>query len=924
MTGAVALVLVASACTPTSSDESASATGGAIPAVGATTTSPGERGATDVSQGGVPDGVPPISGLVAAQPIVAPGDTVTFTGSALLSGSLRLMGPDGDEAAGMFSDGRGSVSLDVGATEGEWGAVVTSETWAIAVGVVEVARGPSLLLVADRTRVVPGDAVTVTLYSARLPDDVGVLFGWGNLDWSAYFEDEEDDGEEPLGVLVPDDNGLLQVGTEPVPLGDVAGVPILMSGMEMAGLQAMAISDAESEVYLSNPVPLEECSMPAVLRGSIGGPGVVHLVSFGDGLRSAAADAADGTFSLGAPHGPTAVFAARDDGTVFDPVRIDLACAGTVDVDLVSGSIQTAGQAGTGDAAESEEGSAPPDGGTVTLTGDLETTFEVEPVCQYRRESIGIIFATYDDDLPAVQLEIPGGDTSGTHQGTVEVTDWTSGTSPSIGAAEVTIEYAPGVRLAEAEMIVTGEFAGPSGTGVLEGSFACIVTGVIPPAPGTTTTEPPSVQTADDPLTEAQPTSFDTPGPDPSTVAAACRTIVVDDGRDPQEGVRVAASLRSGLPRATVVALSELRAVFERGDRGQVAGSWGILDAVPALAGASPDILVRLDGFSNVTAAALPGAVVPDRGEEWAVAGSVDDVVDALAGRVLCVDVDPIDVASGASESIIVNASDLTGTPIPSASVTIGPAEFGTIASQVTELINGVARVLYTGGPEAGQEALTIEVGGGEYWPTRVLANVAAGFGYLLEGQYRIELTPVGDDAPVPGGPLSATLVAASCTGRSGPWDGLLVLEAGPVLTMMAIAGAAGEIGEGVFGPPTFPGAASKFPLPDIGLLMIEAYGMEEGNPAILASRLLAVQDDPYRPIVMGVTFTLPRSGSTPMAVEGRTSGYSLRVSPARRNVVQLTAQATHLLNAVIERTSCLSGDDVLERAWEIVPDIEG
>ncbi|VAV90687.1 hypothetical protein MNBD_ACTINO01-887 [hydrothermal vent metagenome] len=684
----------------------------------------------------------------------------------------------------------------------------------------------------------------------------------------------------------------------------------------MAGLQAMAFSVTDTEVYLSNPLLLEACNTFSDVRGQIGGPGVVHVVSYGDGLRSAAAVSSNGTFSIDAPHGPMTLFAARDDDGVLDPVAIDLPCGATADVDMVTGIVEI----GTGPIVQDigrDGGEAlVMDGGTVTLSGDLSATFDVEPVCQYRRDSVGVIFTTYDQELPAVQLEIPAGDTSGTHPGTVEVTDWSSTTRSSSGDAVVSIAYVPGVGLAEAQMSVTGEFSGPSGNGTIEASFGCLVTGVTPPAPDTTSTEPETVTTADDVPTEPQPTSFDTPGPDSATVAAACRTIVVDDTGDSPGGVRAATALRTRLGRATVVTLSELRTVFDTGELPQVVSAVGV---------AAPDIIVRIDNTQQVVASALVGADTQDRGEDWAVAGPLDDVVDALAGRVLCVDVDPIDVASGASEDIVIRATDLTGAPITEAPVTIGDPEFGTVVTDGAQLIDGVFRVTYTGGAVAGEDVLTVEVGGSGHWPTTVLARVATGFGYIMEGQYRVELNPVADDVPAPGGPLSATLVAGSCTGRNGPWDGLLILEAGPVLTMIAIGGAAGQIGEGVFGTPTDPGDDPSILLPDIGLATVTSMGMpiDVAVLAPVAAEILAGIDDPYRPIVLATTFTLPPTGYTSLIIATDASDYSLAVRPNRRDMVELTAGSTHLLNAVIKRGSCPSDSDVADIARKLVPNIE-
>ncbi len=499
------LFLVASACQSSTTKE---------------TTRPVEESATTVPSGG-PAGTdkptatlstdePPISGLEAAQPIVAPGESVTLTGSTHLSGQLRLTGPDGAETTAQFTGGSGTVKIPAGAAEGPWQAVVTSDSGSMAVGSVEVASGPSLLLVADRSHVAPAGDVTVTLHASGLPDDTQVMFGWGDLDWNAYFEDEETEGEEPLGVLIPDAHGLLQLGATPAFLGEVVGRPLAMGGgLEIAGLQAMAFSPTSDDVYLSDLLLLEGCAAPVPIQGTIGGPGAVHLLSFGDGLRSAAVVTSDGSFAVEAPHGPTTVFAARDDGQALDPVDVDIPCAGMVDIDLASGEVMIeAPGVGT---VEEEEGFVAGESGTLTLSGDLSESFPVEPVCQYDGAGIEIIFGTYDLDLPAVQMTVTGGGESGSHQGTVEITDW-SDVTQSTGAVEVGIEYAASSGLANAAMNIAGEYAGEAGAGSIEGTFSCVVLGLTPPVE-VAAAQPDVDEVAEELLIELPPTVFDTPGP---------------------------------------------------------------------------------------------------------------------------------------------------------------------------------------------------------------------------------------------------------------------------------------------------------------------------------------------------------------------------------------------------------------------------
>jgi hypothetical protein len=930
----VALILLVSACDGTPADNVTPPALATTPVQTPTALPDGSVG-TATPSASLPVDAVPISVLVPTQPIVAPGTPATLSGLSDLNGQLQLTGPDGAQLNAAFTEGEGSVFLPDGAAEGQWRAVVTAETGALAVGSVEVANGPSLLLTSDRSHVGPAGDVTVVLHAAGLPDDTKVLFGWGDLDWGAYFEDEEGDDEEPLGVLVPDHEGLLQVGAEPVALSDAIGIPLVTSGLEVAGLQAMAFSATSDEIFLSNPLRLQGCAAPVPVQGTIGGPGALHLLSLGDGLRSAAVITPDGAFNVDVPHGPTAFFAVREDVRSLQPLHVDLPCGGIAELDLVAGLVEI-DDAVDATAATDDAESVPGDDGTLTLGGDQAATFPVEPVCQYRRGEISIIFATYDQDLPAVQLTIPGGEQSGNHPATVEITDWTAGAAQSTGIVEVSITYAVGSPLADSKMTVVGEFAGDAGAGTIDGAFSCSVLGLTPPVGEPIPTTEPEVSTEDeDPFVEPPPTVFDTPGPGGATRAPACRTIVVDDIGDTARGIRTAVALRARLPRATVVTLSELHAIFGAdGGPGQILGP-GRSSTVASSVSQSGSVILAQNGgatgdsYEAVAKPLLTGNTRAER-ENWVVTAPVDDMADTLVNQVLCIDVDPIDVASGATEDLVVQATDLTGSPITEASVAIGAAEYGVIAPAAGTLRNGTFQAEYTGGNEAGEESLSIEVGGAQYSSTRVSAGVATGFAYTLEGQYRVVIGPAGDDAPVPPGPLGVTLVARSCTGRYGPWDGVLALEAGPLLAMIGITGAAGTVASSVFGAQTdlqdgpIPGVAD-LPIADIGLSMLVTSGLGT-NPEVLADvaeAILIGVDNPYRPVVLAAAFGLtPRSGTTVMGINGQPSGFVLRVRADRRDVVQLTAEGTHLLNAVVKRApSCPTDAELSQRVGELVPE---
>ena len=89
----LALVLLASACNSTPGDDDT--TPAQVPTTMdvATTLLPDGSVGTVTPPGILPLDGAPISALVSAQPIVAPGDTVTVTSSPDLSGQLQLTGP---------------------------------------------------------------------------------------------------------------------------------------------------------------------------------------------------------------------------------------------------------------------------------------------------------------------------------------------------------------------------------------------------------------------------------------------------------------------------------------------------------------------------------------------------------------------------------------------------------------------------------------------------------------------------------------------------------------------------------------------------------------------------------------------------------------------------------------------------------------
>ncbi len=393
---------------------------------------------------------------------------------------------------------------------------------------------------------------------------------------------------------------------------------------------------------------------------------------------------------------------------------------------------------------------------------------------------------------------------------------------------------------------------------------------------------------------------------------------MVDDLGDPGAGIQTAVALRASLSRATVVTFSELHALFgpDRGDEPLGPG--------------------RSSSVSFTVEEGTPVILVENASD-----------AESLAAQVACVDVGSVDVASRETAQLVVRATDLAGVPIAEAPVVVSDSEYGTVEPSEGMLRSGRFEADYTGGEAPGEESMSIELGGDGYPSGFAFANVATGFAYTMEGQYREVLAPEEDTAPVPPGPLGITLVAKSCTGRGGPWDGVLVLEAGPLLTMVAMTGLAGGVASSLFGtqvelqegPKEF---ARYLPFPDIGLSLLVAEDMS-ANPAFITAPVALIMEqlgtgNPYQPIVLPVRFSLRPGGKSSAITEG-SPHFAVRAHRARPNEVSLGIEgphliwdpnsddprkvtASHLLKAAVSRVpACPTDAELAQRVGELVPE---
>lgn len=892
----MSVVLLLAACTP-SGDMTAPETTVKLFQAPSTST-PGAPSSADENAAPIDGSSPMIFSIESEPAVVGVGSVASLAVSSGFSGDVRFLSSDGSEITGMIEDGRGEIPIPENAVTGEYLVVAQGEDGALGVGAVFVADGPSLWLRSGQSSVGPADDVVVQIDAHDFPDDSVVLLAWGDIDLAGFVAEDAEFDAEPLGFLVPSADGSLQPGYAPVRLSEVIGQPLTMSGLQVAGLQALVI-DAETEgVLYSNFLALTGCAEPSHITGTIGGSGAVRFLSTGDGLRSAGLMTGDGTFATDAPNGLLAVSAVRDDGLPTQPVFVDVPCGAGVTLDLVQGESAIAEpDVPTGDDHDVYEG----DGGSLALSGHIEAEFLVEPICTFDGSEIKVAFATYDSDVPAILLYIDGGETSGDYSGRLKMTDWSAGGAQSEGTAGISITYAAGALLAEGVFGLTASYGDAAGEGSVTGTFTCTVLGL--EAPGES--EPPVAPNDEefDLFAVAPVTTFDTLGPGLDVTAPACRSLLIDDRDDPSLGTLVATVLRKELPRAAVVTRGEVDWLLEAVHGGQI-GQVRASEIASAVTEASPDLVI-VPNLEDGKVVVDIRSVRQDQ-QPWSLEAPIADLAAAIAEGILCVDADDVWSVPGETVQMTVLVTDLLGNSVDGALVEIGGGGETIDVEPSSGMTAGGSFKTSVGMTEAGTGSLAVEAGGDGWRPTSVMTRIHSAAGYYLSGEHRIVLNP-DDDLPIAPGPMSVTLVARSCLGISGPWRGVMFIEAGPYLSLTQTALAldfalgASSLEPGVNFFSVFAGGDGVPPSVD----------GEFGFLSSLEADALIQSLDPTATIPVPVSFVIPTPGSyVDLQIAGYYgTGFEARYNKARANL-QLSVNDLTLLSAPI---SPLDGCDPFE-----------
>ncbi len=283
-----------------------------------------------------------LAALSVEPPVAAPGaETVV---SVPFAGTLEMIGPDGSVATVVAGVGETALTIPPDTAEGEYLIVLHADGPGIGLGAVRVAAGPGLWLDSDRLIVADDAVVRLRVTSSGIDPATPILIGLGT-GWEAELGDEigSDDGDAadsgPAGVLTVTESGLLvSGGLEPVALSELTGRDLFISGAEADAVQLISLGD---DVLFSNLVPMTRCDEPALVSGSIGGPGGVRLVSVSGRHRSIAVITGTGEFSLFIPPGSHMLFGWLDGEppAPLSPIPIDAPCGASVEVGAAPASL---------------------------------------------------------------------------------------------------------------------------------------------------------------------------------------------------------------------------------------------------------------------------------------------------------------------------------------------------------------------------------------------------------------------------------------------------------------------------------------------------------------------------------------------------------------------------------------------------------
>ena len=325
-----------------------------------------------IAEGEVLPELPLLSQLEASPEVVGPGDVIDLHGAPMLSGDVTITHGSFSETV-VFSAGSGSYAVPSDAPDGVYSISLENEAGAVAIGSFRVSSGPGIWLDVVGSYLGPDEVATIRVTANQVSLDMVAVFRSGDLAQAVSSEDENyDDFEEfdpfrfdgPSAYLLPDSNGVLQLGSLPgMPLYELVDQTFYLPGRFANQLQVSAL-DPEIAGYLaegnyealsafddetlpggleqiSNIVSIQHCDLEGEVSGNLGGAGTVRAVSLDGEMLTRIFSTENGIFSIQLPAGKAFIEGwFEDEGgmTYYPPQAVEVPCGESVQVDFTAAS----------------------------------------------------------------------------------------------------------------------------------------------------------------------------------------------------------------------------------------------------------------------------------------------------------------------------------------------------------------------------------------------------------------------------------------------------------------------------------------------------------------------------------------------------------------------------------------------------------
>ncbi len=300
--------------------------------------------------------------------VVSPGDVISVITPPNLNGQAAIRYGSYSQSLNLAS---GSFQAPADAPDGVYSVLLDNEDGPVGLGTFRIASGPGIWISTSGNYVSEDEFAAIRVSAHQVPEDMFAIFRLGNLALDGNAEDDfSGDSEDldlyafdgPSAYLLPGPDGVLQLASFPgMPLSELTDQTFFLPGRlanqiqlyaldgELAQLMAEGFSAGgdsfeeefqfEGQELASSIVSIQQCNVEAEIRGNLGGPGTVRVISLDGSGATRTSYSPDGAFSIQVPAGKTFVegWLETEDGmTVFASQTVDLPCGESVEVSLAA------------------------------------------------------------------------------------------------------------------------------------------------------------------------------------------------------------------------------------------------------------------------------------------------------------------------------------------------------------------------------------------------------------------------------------------------------------------------------------------------------------------------------------------------------------------------------------------------------------